>query len=353
VNLSAYMIESFFDAGTVGVDHEDNPVFLQLSATCNGKCIFCAEKNNPWGQRVEKFRSLKEVEQVLFSLKPFSGSFELSRTYPGRLSEGEPLIHPQFREAVSLIRAKFPNRIYLDTNAALLTEDLMDFLNKIGRVSVRLSYPSFKKDYWLKVFQVLKQKHYETATAVIMNYDNWKRVEVIPTTVAMPAWYGYGELEETCATLKGLGYNVWLLFPPGYTKYTKPEVAELMQVDFYEFSAKVREFSSKYDIVIDRTLDIAAPIRVQVPSDWFIVTGELAYERIRQQHERVVKVSNSYFGGNIGSAGLLTLNDIKQALGGVSEQTVAMPKVFLDKFGNDLEGNNFVDFDFDNKVVLV
>ncbi len=354
MNLSGYLMESFFDSGAVGVDHEDHPIFLQVSATCNGKCIFCAEKNNPWGQRVEKLRSLREIKQILFSLEPpLSGSFELSRTYPGRLSEGEPLIHPHLREIISLIRAKFPNRIYMDTNGALLTDDLMKFLNEVGGVTLRISYPSFNPKYWLKVFQVLKQEHYEAATFVIKNRQRWPRVEIIPTTVAMPSWYGYGEVEQTCSTLSSLGYGVWLLFPPGYTKYTPAAVAELMQVDFYEFAAKVHEFSAKYNIVIDRTCDITAPIELpQIEPDWWLVTGELAYERFSQQHDKVVQVKNSYFGGNIGSVGLLTLKDIHAALDGVKGQTVVFSKAFLDKFGNDLEGNNFVDFDFKNEVVF-
>jgi len=79
-----------------------------------------------------------------------------------------------------------------------------------------------------------------------------------------------------------------------------------------------------------------------------VVTGEMAYPRIKKYLEgscsavAVIKSSNRFFGGNIGCAGLMVVDDIINSLEAspVKADLILVPSVAFDHRGDDLTGRN-------------
>ena len=364
-NYSEYLLENFRDHGKIGVDGGSQPLFLQVSSTCNARCIFCAEKNNPWKTKVAPLRDVSEAERVVHATdKHFAGDVELVRTYPGTVSEGEPLIHPRLIEIVAIVRRKFPsNRIWLDTNGALLTNSLLQSLSDFGNIHIRLSLPSYKQKLWQKSFQVLTEAHYQTAMNSIGIADRLNGVTLHPTTVVMPAWYGYDELSNFVSWLSE-NFASWDVYSPGYTKYTDPQVAQLLKYDDAELSYFLNSCALKTGLLIQWDLDPELPLYIPGLREQLkliagqpvtLLTSQVAENRVIGYvsscltglclQAKVKLVTNEFFGGNIGIAELWAISDIDRAVKDLPAQTVILPGGFMDRFGYDLEGNNFIDYE--------
>jgi SynChlorMet cassette radical SAM/SPASM protein ScmF len=105
-----------------------NTLYLYLSGTCNLFCSHCwispiragQEKNDP-------FLEMEYVRRAIREARPLG----LSSV---KLTGGEPLLHPQFRELVRLIGDE-NIRIMIETNGTLIDDDLAMFLKGIPQVS--------------------------------------------------------------------------------------------------------------------------------------------------------------------------------------------------------------------------
>jgi len=381
-NFSEYLTESLSGSSGASVDAggaDTGAFFLQISSTCNGRCIFCSENNNPWEARRTKFRPLDEVERMCFSLKqPFTAPIEISRTHPGRISEGEPLIHPDFLQVIKTIRRYLPgNYIYIDTNGSLLTKDLLQELNACGNIVIRLSLPTLNERIFHETYQTLKSEHYRNVRYCIDEGARFEGIEFRPTTVAMPSWYGYEELDRTVEYLAAAGFKLYQLYSPGWTRYTPEDVARLLHYKPEEMQEFVDYATRHYQIIVEWGLSPRLPVVIpgmrdilkdlckQSAKQVVVLTSTLAFKRASAfVHAsasglpldlRVISVHNKVYGGNIGSAGLWFVSDVEAVLQRVNRTTVIMPRLFIDRYGYDLMGNDFIDYvnESSNRFILL
>ena len=91
---------------------------LQITSACDAKCAYCSNESNAFETLLTKFRDVKEIEKVLYATEFINGSIILNESLPGRISEGEALIHPKFFDILDLIRKKFRNPIALKIGRA-------------------------------------------------------------------------------------------------------------------------------------------------------------------------------------------------------------------------------------------
>lgn len=346
----------------------DYPNQLQITSLCNAKCIFCSNEQNPFEIKRAKFRSLEEIEKILWSINYLEGSIALNESLPGRLSEGEALIHPQFFEILALIRNKFNNLIRITTNASLLDEMTISKIAIFNPFQITISLPTVNKEYWMQTFN-LTEKHYETAIKSF-DYLNNTNINVYATIIPMPSWVGYNDIENTIKFLANKGCRNILIYAPGYTKYTKKEVVPKLIYDKQELSYFFSIMTRKYDVSFDWNLEPNRELNINYDFiynilkssynnkrkkiTWF--TSNAAHERFSNIVKQITKninvennilpVDNLVYGGNIECTGLWMIEDIKSAIEKYSleNEYIVLPSNFLDKYGFDLMGNNIVDF---------
>ena len=110
-----------------GVPHL-NSLYLYLAGTCNLFCSHCWISPIPAGrEKSDPFLKMEYVRRAIREARPLG----LSSV---KLTGGEPLLHPQFRELIRLIGDE-NIRIMIETNGTLIDDDLAVFLKGITQVS--------------------------------------------------------------------------------------------------------------------------------------------------------------------------------------------------------------------------
>jgi MoaA/NifB/PqqE/SkfB family radical SAM enzyme len=101
----------------------DNPIaWLEPTQQCNLACDGCYRKN------IKTHKSLSEVEsdlEVFARLRNFDGV---------SIAGGDPLMHPQILDIVSMVTA-MGRKAILNTNGLAMTEELLRELKEAGLVS--------------------------------------------------------------------------------------------------------------------------------------------------------------------------------------------------------------------------
>ncbi len=96
-------------------------LYMYISGSCNLACRHCwIEPDYQINNRNGKFLKLEYLKKAIAEAKPLG-------LQSVKLTGGEPTIHPQFRELVSLIENEKLN-ITMETNGILIDEDLAGFL---------------------------------------------------------------------------------------------------------------------------------------------------------------------------------------------------------------------------------
>ncbi len=108
---------------------------LPLGSQCDSRCVFCSHKNNPPGIAVAFAgrRTMEEVTRTMAFLDP-ERVITIGESATA-IVEGEPFLHPDFTEIVSLVRRVFPaTPIEITTNGRLLDEEMVALLEATGGV---------------------------------------------------------------------------------------------------------------------------------------------------------------------------------------------------------------------------
>ena len=129
---------------------------LNLLDACNMRCLYCMPED-------QKFKKLSEL------LQPAQmASIVENLTHYGvkevRLTGGEPLLHPQFKEIVNELSKCSLEKLSITTNAILLERNL-DFLKEHNIMNLNISLDSLVKES----FQfITKTDHFETVMNAIL-----------------------------------------------------------------------------------------------------------------------------------------------------------------------------------------
>lgn len=103
MTLSKFMYETV----AIGATNQ-----LPISSVCNARCMFCSNEMNPFKIHRVGFRPLDDVKKGIALLDPNSlAEIRPGDSLPGRISEGEALLHPELMAILSLIREKTPNNV--------------------------------------------------------------------------------------------------------------------------------------------------------------------------------------------------------------------------------------------------
>ncbi len=340
---------------------------LQITSACNARCIFCSNEQNSFPIERNNFRDLEEIEKIIYSMDPKDKRpIHLNESLPGRISEGEALIHPRFFDILKAIRGKSQNVVGISTNGSLLDRDFVKELSKFNPIKIRVSYPSNNEKYWQETFR-LQGKAYENATNSFELMTEYK-IQPEASMVPMPSWVGYSDLDLTIRFLKEQGIQDLLIYAPGYTIYTKSEVTDKLRHSEEELSHFLDEKRKQYNLIIRWSLDPFLDLALDwsrlaaITSDLYRkkvkkvvwLTSIAAEERFRAglpgvtretpMDHKIIAVENKTYGGNIKCSGLWMLDDIATKIDSLEPSVIFSPRNFLDHYGFDLMGNNAVDF---------
>jgi len=352
--------------------HENNSINaynqIQITSKCNAKCIFCSNEQNPFEIERLDFRDPKEIEKVVWATPFINGYIHLNESLPGRISEGEALIHPQLFEILKIIRKKFNNTIVITTNGSLLTEEMIQKLACFKPIEIVISFHSTDRENWKNIFN-LGDQQYEIAVNSF-NLLNRYKIPINASMVTMPNWLGYNDIEKTLKFFKDNKCNDVIIFSSGYTNYTNKEVVNKLIYDKRELSNFLKMIKEKYHLYIKWPGDPDLPLYINVLyltdiiknisisglEEVYILTSVAAYDRFKILIADInisspmklipVKVENKTYGGNIDCLALWMIDDIRQKIKelNLNNTTIIFSDEFTDKYGFDLMGENLLDF---------
>lgn len=188
---------------------------LPVTSTCNVRCIFCSNRQNPPGTEVYAVapRNLEDIGQSLDFMD--EGRPVIIGESVTRISEGEPFTHPYIKEILRLVRRRLPRApVQITTNGSLLDEHMVSFLSRLGKVTLYLSLNSC--NFRIRA-EMMGDKSAGRAVRCVRLIKE-ANLEFHGSLVAMPHVYGWNDLEETILYLAREGAKTIRVFIPGYTR---------------------------------------------------------------------------------------------------------------------------------------
>ena len=342
---------------------------LQVSSVCNARCIFCSNDMNPFKIFREGFRPLKDIRKGIALLNAYSGEIRLGDSLPGRISEGEALLHPDIVTILKLIREKLPrNTIQISTNGVILTKEFIDRIAPYKPMKLTISYHSDNPKYWCKIFRLPKAQYTIARNSFLHLSKGGFLLE--GALVPLPNLVGYKDIENTIKMFKCFSKHI-IVYPPGYSVKASAALRKILNVDYRMLSRFLIKMRKKYKVNLLLKTDLLMPLSF---SPYLLMQrsfnssfqnvlwlfSEASYQKARKilkefnpfvpNEHHAVMVKNYTYRGNIICSGLLMVQDyrraIKKALGELRKKKVhidllVLPSNSFDRYGDDLKGENY------------
>jgi hypothetical protein len=343
---------------------------LPISAVCNSRCLFCSNHLNPFPVAGGFFRDIEDIKLQLCAMSSSDDPIRMSDSLPGRISEGEALLHPRLFEVLEIVRRKFfYNTLCFTTNASMLDAAFLKNLSSFRPIELTVSLHSLEPALWARIFG---QDHKRAETAVSsLPLIRSHRMDLVGTIVPLPRICGWDDIERTYDYFVSQGAKSMILYWPGHTKRTSPDAARDLECSLAEFAEFAERMKAAHSVPLVRHPDMVAPLDVPVktiiaktlkgnPKSGGTGYGKVvwlcsaaALDRmnfvVREKSapasnvHQVMAVENETYGGNIMAAGLLMVEDFIRAAKRALEQwpdvdLFLVPRVSFDSLLHDLEG---------------
>lgn len=196
---------------------------LPLTSRCDSRCVFCSHRNNPPHIKVISIgtRTLEQIKETIGHLDP-SREITIGES-ASSIIEGEPTLHPNFKEAIEALRAKCPAApVSITTNGHHLTEALVSFLAQHGPVQINLSLNSGT----LRGRQVLMGDSQDQARRAIEAVALLERYHVPfqGSLVGMMNLISQEEMEQSIRLLADHGAQSVRVFLPGFSSFAPADI---------------------------------------------------------------------------------------------------------------------------------
>lgn len=354
---------------------------LPISSVCNAKCIFCSNEMNPFPIYREGFRPLEDIKKgiALLNVAP-NDEIRLGDSLPGRISEGEALLHPDILKVLKLIRNKFPNNvIQVTTNGILLTKDFIEKLIPYKPLKFTISYHSDNPKFWCKILELKEDKYKIVHDAFFELSKNGFIIE--GAMVALPKVVGYADIENTLKAFCFFTKEV-CVWAPGYSSQASADLKISLDADYRELSQFLIKMRKKYKMNLFLQTDILMPLNFfpyLVMQDSFRAKfknvlwlfSEATYDKAKKIIEEwndflpnehyAFMVENLTYQGNIICSGLLMVEDFRKqlikALPEFKDKNIAIDLIILplksfDIYGDDLQGENYSQLSEELKIPI-
>ena len=219
---------------------------LPLTSACSQACIFCSHNFNPSG--VESFNIghlpegiIKDLLDYLDPEKPV-----VIGESSTRIEEGEPFLHPRWREILSKLRKKYPDTlIKVTTSGVTLQKEDISLLESLKPlricVSVNMLEPELRRSY-------LGDKEPEKLPEILEKLGE-NDLELEGSIVMLPGITGFQEIAKTLSFLSSIdNFKLVRLFKPGYTSRASRKLKEMLAVDSGSLQSFIADMRSRLDI---------------------------------------------------------------------------------------------------------
>jgi len=313
---------------------------LPISAVCNSHCLFCSNHLNPFPVAGGFFRDLEDIKLQLCAMSANDDPIRMSDSLPGRISEGEALLHPRLFEILELVRRKFfYNTLCFTTNASMLDPVFLKKLSAYRPIEINVSLHSMEPALWARVFGQDTSKAEIAISSLPLIRAH--RMDLIGTIVTLPKICGWGDIERTYAHFVSQGADSMILYWPGHTKRTRPEVAADLDCPLAKFTDFAERMKTAHPVPLISHPDMISPLGIRVETivaktlKGNFKNGGAAYRRVvwlssaaafcrldslvkektrsTPNRHQAVPVENGTYGGNIMAAGLLMVEDFIRA----------------------------------------
>jgi hypothetical protein len=346
------------------------PNQLPISAVCNSHCLFCSNHLNPFPVAGGFFRDLEDTRLQLCAMSAHDDPIRLSDSLPGRISEGEALLHPHLFRILEMVRRKFfYNTLCFTTNASMLDSAFLRKLSGYKPIEINVSLHSVEPALWARIFgQDIRRAELAISSLSLIREH---KMDLIGTIIPLPRICGWDGIEETYAHVISQGAKSMILYWPGHTRRTRPEVVADLECSLTEFTDFSERMKAAHGVPLIPHPDMVSPLHIRVetilaktlkgnPKNrggayrevvWLSSTAafcrleSLVKEKTRSAPNlhHVEPVENGTYGGNIMAAGLLMVEDFirtgKKALEQWPDADLFLiPRVPFDALLRDLEG---------------
>lgn len=188
---------------------------LPLTSTCNLRCVFCSNPQNPGGVQVYSVPHLP-----LPLVKRLIPLFDPRRKIiigeaATRINEGEPFTHPNIWQVLEAVRECYPQApLQITTNGTFLNRAAIKRLARMGPLSVNLSLNSATPEGRLLL---MGDRNPERALDAA-RFLGAAGIAYHGSLVAMSHLVGWEDLGATCRFLQEQGAATVRVFLPGFTK---------------------------------------------------------------------------------------------------------------------------------------
>lgn len=196
---------------------------LPLTSRCDSRCIFCSHHNNPKEVQVISIgtRTLSQIEEAIGYLNP-EQEITIGES-ASSVIEGEPTLHPQFREAIELLRRHCANTpVSITTNGHHLTEELVAFLAAHQPIQMNLSLNS-GTPCGRHLLMGDNEQQANTAIDGVVLLQRYK-VPFQGSLVGMPNVTGFDDVEASIRHLAEHGARSVRVFLPGFSSFAKENI---------------------------------------------------------------------------------------------------------------------------------
>lgn len=343
---------------------------MPISAVCNSRCLFCSNHLNPFPVAGGFFRDVEDIKLQLCAMSANDDPIRMSDSLPGRISEGEALLHPRLFEILEMVRHKFfYNTLCFTTNASMLDSVFLKKLSAYRPIEINVSLHSMEPPLWARIFgQDIGRAEIAISSLPLIRSH---KIDLIGTIVPLPKICGWDGLERTYAHFVALGASSMILYWPGHTKRTRPEIVADLECSLAEFTDFAERMKAAHGVPLIRHPDMISPLQARVetivaktlkgnPKNggsayrkvmWlssaaaFCRLESLVKEKTRSAPNihQVEPVENGTYGGNIMAAGLLMVDDFIRAGKKALEQwpkveLFLVPREPFDSLLRDLQG---------------
>jgi uncharacterized Fe-S cluster-containing radical SAM superfamily protein len=343
---------------------------LPISSVCNCHCLFCSNDMNPFQIVAGRFRDLEDIKLQLSAMKPGGHPIRLSDSLPGRISEGEALVHPRLLEILDAVRRKyFYSPICFTTNGSMLDEAFLKKLAAYRPVEITLATHTLQPALWAKIFRK-SEKHAHTAIAAARVLRGFG-MDLAGAMVPMPRLCGWDDIDRTFEHFASAGAKSMILWWPGHSLRTPESIVREQACELSEFQEFVERMRDRFHLPMEILPDMVSPLPVPVKTIvartlrgnpktlggpyrrvvW--LSSRAAFARLQPlvdqaaagavNRHHVVAADNLTYRGNIMAAGLLMVEDFIQAGRLALEQwpdteLFLVPALPFDRFRRDLTG---------------
>ena len=229
---------------------EDN--ILPITSKCDLSCIFCSHKQNPPEVETISFGdlSLDKINDLINYLDPNKPI--IIGESATKIIEGEPLVHPEFKEIINIIRDKYSHtEIKITTNANHLNKEMLKFFEELNNIILNISINYMDFELRKKVMG----KKCQIDILKTLKYLKKINIDYHFSMVALPHLFGMEKIESEIIEMVNYNPLSIRVFMPGYTEYT----SEKLKFDFHEIYDNLRE------LVHNLNLKQEIPILIEPP----------------------------------------------------------------------------------------